>query len=454
MALIIYSFLLRVFSPFVWAWMGWRARRAGGAWQIFGAERFGSYAQPWDGAAPVWVHAVSLGETRAAQSLILGLVSGGDRVLLTHTTPTGRAEGARLFGAEIAAGQVRQQWLPYDFPGATQRFMAHYRPRLGLLIEREVWPNLIDQANRAQVPMLLVSARFSETAKKHVNQIDRLFRTLMRDAYAKLDLVLAQTADDASRLFDVGVGNVRVTGNLKFDLPLPIVAVESGRAWRARLNRPMIAIASTREGEDAMFTQALAHLLAQPTSGQQAVSPLFLLIPRHPQRFDEAASLLDLAGLRSVRWSLIRHDAQADHFLDGVQVVLGDTLGEMPFFYAASDVAIVAGSFAPLGGQNLIEACAVGTPVIVGPHARNFADAVEGAVTAGAALQIDLVQGTDLAERALATAQLWLHDPETLRVRACAAREWVAQHTGATQRILSEISDFEAARATRVRPPD
>ncbi len=453
MALILYTFLLRLFSPLVWAWMGWRARRAGGLWQILGAERFGAYTQPWDGEAPVWVHAVSLGETRAAQSLVLDLVSRGDAVLLTHTTPTGRAEGARLFAAEIAAGQLRQQWLPYDFPGATQRFFAHYRPRLGVLIEREVWPNLTEQARLAGVPMVLASARFSETAKRHVTQIDWIFRTLMRDTYGKLDLVLAQTADDARRLFDVGVGNVQVTGNLKFDLPLPVVAVEAGRAWRERFNRPIVAIASTREGEDAMFVQALRQLASQqPGLDTQCVRPLFLLIPRHPQRFDEAAGWLDSAGLRYMRWSLIRHDARADQSLAEVQVILGDTLGEMPFFYAASDVAIVAGSFAPLGGQNLIEACAIGTPVIVGPHARNFADAVEGAVAAGAAIQLDLADGSDLAERALAIAQSWLKDSETLRIRARAARDWVAQHTGATRRILSEISDFEAARAKRERP--
>jgi 3-deoxy-D-manno-octulosonic-acid transferase len=189
-----YTFLLRLLSPLIWGWMSWRARRAGGDWQIFSADRFGSYALPWDGEAPVWVHAVSLGETRAAQSLIVSMLSRGDRVLLTHTTPTGRAEGAKLFAAEISTGQLRQQWLPYDFPGATRRFFKHYRPRLGILIEREVWPNLLDQAQAADVPMILASARFSERAQGHVRRIDQLFLSLMRDAYASIDLVLAQTS--------------------------------------------------------------------------------------------------------------------------------------------------------------------------------------------------------------------------------------------------------------------
>lgn len=494
MALQAYTLLLRLLSPLIWGWMYWRARRAGGDWKIFSSDRFGSYALPWDGEPPVWVHAVSLGETRAAQSLIVSLLSRGDRVLLTHTTPTGRAEGAKLFAAEIATGQLRQQWLPYDFPGATRRFFKHYRPRLGILIEREVWPNLLDQAQKADVPMILASARFSERAQGHVRRIDQVFLSLMRDSYASIDLVLAQTEDDARRLFEVGASNVQIVGNLKFDVVLPIVAVDAGRAWRQRLTRPVISIASTREGEDAMFVSAIQHQLKHPgvkledfsahavhfdpiltpvvsndvptePSLNASVSasdnpssaspsypspasppPLFFLIPRHPQRFDEAAALLEQSGLRFVRWSDIRHNTHADRELSDVQVVLGDTLGEMPFFYAASDVAIVAGSFAPHGGQNLIEACAIGTPVIVGPFARNFADAVQGAVAAGAAVQIQRSEIVDPALRAVATALNWLKEPEALAARGHSGRDWVALHTGATARILHQINDFEVAR--------
>jgi 3-deoxy-D-manno-octulosonic-acid transferase len=494
-----YTLLLRLLSPLIWGWMYWRARRAGGDWQIFSADRFGSYALPWDGEAPVWVHAVSLGETRAAHSLIVSLLSRGDRVLLTHMTPTGRAEGAKLFAAEIATGQLRQQWLPYDFPGATRRFFKHYHPRLGILIEREVWPNLLDQAQEADVPIILTSARFSERAQGHVRRIDQVFLSLMRDAYASIDLVLAQTEDDARRLFEVGASNVQIVGNLKFDVVLPVVAVDAGRAWRQRLTRPVISIASTREGEDAMFVSAIQQQLKHPDvmpedysvhavyldpiltpmpvvtdtevkppalvskadadadaaatppiesaySAAASTPPLFFLIPRHPQRFDEAAALLQQSGLRFVRWSDIRHHTHADRELSDVRVVLGDTLGEMPFFYAASDVAIVAGSFAPHGGQNLIEACAMGTPVIVGPFARNFADAVQGAVTAGAAIQIQTSEIVDPALRAVATALSWLKEPEALSERGRLGREWVALHTGATARILQHINDFEVAR--------
>jgi 3-deoxy-D-manno-octulosonic-acid transferase len=317
----------------------------------------------------------------------------------------------------------------------------------------------------------------------------------MRDAYASIDLVLAQTEDDARRLFEVGASNVQIVGNLKFDVVLPVVAVDAGRAWRQRLSRPVISIASTREGEDAMFVSAIQHQFKHPevlpedysfhavhfdpiltpipvSTGVESKTltpvaaaeaaavasevgahpvpasppPLFFLIPRHPQRFDEAAALLEQSGLSFVRWSDIRHNTQADRALSDVRVVLGDTLGEMPFFYAASDVAIVAGSFAPHGGQNLIEACAMGTPVIVGPFARNFADAVLGAVAAGAAIQIQSSEIVDPALRGVATALSWLKEPEALSERGRLGREWVALHTGATARILQHINDFEAVR--------
>ena len=438
MPLIIYTILLRLAAPLLWAYMFVRARGTASTWQIFSAERFGFYVQPWDGEAPVWVHAVSLGETRAAQTLIAQLLGRGERVLLTHMTATGRAEGARLFAAEISAGQLSQQWIPYDFSGATQKFFQHYRPRLGILIEREVWPNLIEQAQLAAVPMVLASARFSEKSQKQVKQIDKVFISLMRDTYAGIDLTLAQTEDDATRLYEVGALNIHVVGNLKFDVVLPALAVDAGRAWRQRLSRPVIAIASTREGEDAWFVQALAR---------QDSTALFLLIPRHPQRFDEAAVMLEQAGIATVRWSALRHNTRPEQMLAGVKVVLCDTLGEMPFFYAASDVAIVAGSFAPVGGQNLIEACALGTPVIVGPHTHNFAEAVAHAVEIGAAAQIQSTEPLDAAQRAVSMAVFWLQDQQALHEKSRLAREWVGQHTGATARILQQITELEAARA-------
>ena len=422
----VYTLALRALSPLIWLWMGHRARRAGGQWEIFSPQRFGRLpaASSSDSqAAPVWVHAVSLGETRAAQPLLQALLDRGLPVLLTHVTATGRAEGARLFQDAIGRGQLRQAWLPYDFPGATRRFMAASRPRCGLLIEREVWPNLLAAARAAGVPMGLVSARFSASSLRQAGRMGGV----MREALAGLDAVLAQTAEDAARLAQAGARQPVVTGNLKFDLALPPTQVQAGQAWRQRLGRPVVAVASTREGEDGAFIEAIKrHAKVSGTHN----APLFLLIPRHPQRFDEAARLLEEAGL-----AYARRSAGAEPGAD-TTVLLGDTLGEMAFYYAASDVAIVAGSFAPLGGQNLIEACAAGVPVIVGPHTFNFKQAAEDAIEAGAAQRApDAAQAVDAAMALLA-------DEARRRRGGEAARAWFGAHAGATGRTLGALASW------------
>lgn len=423
----VYTLALRALAPLVWLWMGRRAKRAGGQWEIFSPERFGRAASgaapdpgPSPGGAPVWVHAVSLGETRAAQPLLQALLDRGLPVLLTHITATGRAEGARLFADAIARGQLRQAWLPYDFPGATRRFLAAQAPRCGILIEREIWPNLLAAARRARVPMALVSARYSASSLRQAARMGRV----MREALEGLDLVLAQTAQDAGRLAQAGVRNPAVSGNLKFDLALPDSQVQAGRDWRARLDRQVIALASTREGEDAPFIDAVKRQAATPGG------PLFLLIPRHPQRFDEAAALLEQAGVAYVRRSSGQEPGP------DTAVLLGDTLGEMAFYYAASDVAVVAGSFAPLGGQNLIEACAAGVPVIVGPHTFNFQQAASDAIEAGAA------QRQPDPQQAVAAALALLADPAKRQAAGLAARAWFSSHAGATARTMDALAPW------------
>jgi len=444
----VYTLALRALAPLLWLWMARRAKRAGGEWGVFSRERFGNrvdsppsasasasapastsadfasaqasapLSAPFSWSAPVWVHAVSLGETRAALPLLHALLDRGLPVLLTHMTATGRAEGQRLFADAIARGQLRQAWLPYDFPGATRRFMQGYQPRCGLLIEREIWPNLLAAARRAKVPMALVSARYSASSLRQAGRMG----SVMREALAGLDLVLAQTAEDAGRLKQAGAPEPIVTGNLKFDLVLPAAQVQAGKAWRTHLGRQVIAIASTREGEDALFIEAIKRHSGQPGA------PLFVLIPRHPQRFDEAAQLLSDAQLPFVRRSTGGEpDAQTS-------VLLGDTLGEMAFYYAASDVAIVAGSFAPLGGQNLIEACAAGVPVIVGPHTFNFLQAAEDAIAAGAAFK------AGDASSAVDTAWSLLVNDVQRQVAGQAARQWSAGHAGATARTMQALT--------------
>lgn len=468
-----YTLALYVLAPLVWLWMGRRARRAGGEWGIFSGARFGradDHSPAPFARAPVWVHAVSLGETRAAQPLVRALLDRGLPVLLTHTTATGRVEGGRLFPEALASGQLRQTWLPYDFPGAVRGFLTRYQPRCGLLIEREVWPNLLAQARRQGIRMALVSARFSASSLRQAGWMGRA----LRDALAGLDAVLAQTPEDAQRLEQAGARGVSVTGNLKFDLSLPASQIEDGKAWRQAVGRPVIAVASTREGEDALFIQAIKTLrdahhnearattdAAAPTSGPPAARQrvetdpsdgrpvLYMLIPRHPQRFDEVAAQLNSAGLTYMRRTQARQYASPATPQQGqlplaapetlslpdldVEVMLGDTLGEMPFYLAAADVAIVAGSFAPLGGQNLIEACAVGVPVIVGPHTFNFKQAASDAIAAGGALR-----AVDVPD-AMAQATMLLRDAQRRATMGRAGRDWAMAHAGATQRTLQAL---------------
>ena len=431
-----YSLLLRLLSPALLGWMALRARRAGGAWGVMSAERFGRYKQDPNGQRPVWVHAVSLGETRAAQPLLRALLDKGEHVLLTHLTVTGREEGARAFAREIREGRLEQQWLPYDFPGATARFLAHYDPVVGILIEREVWPNLLASARKRGLPMMLVSARFSDNALRTVLRAGKV----LQQAYAGLTAVHAQTLQDAQRLEQAGAVAVRVSGNFKFDVSVAQDQLAKGKEFAAALKRRIITIASTREGEDELFIQAIEkhvrRMRAQGREPEEAV--MFRIVPRHPQRFEAAAALLAQAGLPFVRRSesLTAGDcsASAVRAAQNSIVLLGDTVGEMVRHYASSQVAIIGGSFAPLGGQNLIEACAVGVPVIVGPHTHNFEQAVNDAIHEGAALR------APNAEAALQLALQLLDEPRRLAQMGEAGENWVRQHAGAVQRVMDGYS--------------
>jgi 3-deoxy-D-manno-octulosonic-acid transferase len=437
-----YTLLLYVLAPGLWLWMRLRVGKRAGIWEILAPARFGRYGLQdikFGAQNSVWVHAVSLGEIRAAQPLIAALLKQGFPILLTHTTPTGRDAGSGLFAEAITNGQLRQMWLPYDFPWVQRRFFKTFQPRCGILIEREVWPNLIYEARCAKVPVLLVNARLAPASVRY----SRWLGPALRQAYASLALVLTQTQADADRLQQVGVSDPRVVGNLKFDVVLATHKLVAGREWRQALRRPVVAIASTREGEEDMFLREIQQTLRAPKSTvfapSSAPSPdrsrrgapddvLHVLIPRHPQRFNTVTSLLKKYDIAFIRRSV-------DVFLPAqeIAVLLGDTLGEMAFYYAAADVAIIGGGFSPHGGQNLIEACAFGTPVIIGPHMFNFEQASQDAVAAGAAIRVK-----DAAD-ALQEAYALLNDRPRREAMSAAALGWTKAHQGATQRTLDAL---------------
>ncbi|KAF1041396.1 MAG: 3-deoxy-D-manno-octulosonic acid transferase [Herbaspirillum frisingense] len=377
-------------------------------------ERFGRYEKPAGGSGYVWVHAVSLGETRAAAVLVTALRAQlpGMRLLLTHGTATGRTEGAKL----LREGDV-QTWLPWDTPGAVRRFLRHFKPVVGLLMETEIWPNLVAESRAAGVPLALANARLSEKSLRRTLRL----AALARPAYAGLAAAWAQTEDDAARLRRLGAPVQGVFGNLKFDAVPDAGQLMRGQAWRhaAAGGRTVLLFASSREGEEAAWLAAVRRL---PAAVRERVQ--WLIVPRHPQRFDEVAELLAGAGLRVARrstWSDGPPPQDAD-------VWLGDTLGEMALYYGLAHAALLGGSFAPLGGQNLIEAAACGCPVVMGPHTFNFAAAAREAEAAGAALR-----APDIGAALPAAAQLCADAVRLTAARAAALR-FAAAHCGGAQR--------------------
>jgi len=393
----------------------WRGRREPGYRHAWG-ERFGRYCGEPPSSPVWWVHAVSVGETRAALPLLNHLRRAYPEVaiVLTHMTATGRDTGRALYG-----NTVTQAWLPYDLPFAVDAFLARFRPAAGFLLETELWPNLIAHAAARDIPVYLVNARLSERSAAGY----RRYPALTRPMLARLAGVAAQSGADEARLAALGARKTVVTGNLKFDMTVPEAARALGAEFAQRFgpSRPVWLAASTREGEEALLLDALERKpLPKDT--------LLVIVPRHPQRFAAVADLLRERGVPFMRRS-DNGPVPAD-----VRVVLGDSMGELVAYYAASDLAFVGGSLLPLGGQNLIEPLAVGIPVLIGPHTFNFAEASAGAVAAGAA---EVVADADAL---VAAAAAILSDRGRRETMGAAARAFHAAHQGAAGRLWAWLA--------------
>ncbi|HEY1044608.1 MAG TPA: lipid IV(A) 3-deoxy-D-manno-octulosonic acid transferase [Telluria sp.] len=414
-----YSFMWVLALPLVLLRLWLRGRKEPG-YRAHWGERLGFYSQAArSGQMTLWVHAVSVGETRAAEPLVDALLAAypQSRILLTHMTPTGRATGRSLFARH--GDRLVQSYLPYDIGFIVARFVRHYSPSICILMETEVWPNLIAACKAMDVPVALVNARLSERSLRRGQR----FGKLMTEAARSVPVVAAQTADDAQRIRSLGAPNVGVTGSIKFDVVVPQAALDLGVWMRERFGgRKVFLCASTRDGEEQPILEAFARIDA-------SARPLLLLVPRHPQRFDEVAALVAAAGLSVQRRSALGPD-------DPVRcdVLLGDSMGEMFAYYAASDVAFIGGSLQPLGGQNLIEACALGKPVLIGEHTFNFLEVSEQAVAAGAARRV--ADAAALVDAALA---LLSNGPERAAMGERAAA-FANHHRGATARTLALIA--------------
>lgn len=412
MILWFYSLLMHCLQPLLWLKLKHRAKVE----SLYGHhihERFGIYAEPVPVGGPfVWVHAVSLGETRAVAAFVSELRKAlpGMRLLLTHGTATGHTQGQSV----LQEGDV-QVWQPWDTPQAIHRFLRHFQPLIGLLVETEVWPNWVAVCARAHVPLCLINARLSEKSLRMAQR----FLWIAGPAYSGLSAVWAQTEQDAARLRALGASVKGVLGNFKFDQKPNLAQLNQGRAMRLVSNKTVVMLASSREGEEQMLLDVLKT---------QAVQ--WLVVPRHPQRFEVVAKLFESAGLSVARRS---QDTMA---FPPADVWIGDTLGEMALYFGLTDVALLGGSFAPLGGQNLIEAAACGCPVVMGPHTFNFAQAAELACAAGAAFQVE-----NMAQ-ALEFALNLSSKPEALESASSAALAFALAHQGAALRATNAVVEF------------
>jgi 3-deoxy-D-manno-octulosonic-acid transferase len=455
----LYSLAWLLALPLVCLRLWWRGRKEPGYRQHW-PERFGWYRSQVAGHGRlIWLHAVSVGETRAAQPLVAALLRQypDAAILLTHMTPTGRATGQALFAEH--GPRLIQSYLPYDMVWLVMRFLRHFAPVCCILMETEVWPNLLYACEKARVPVLLANARLSERSMRRGQKMG----ALMRGAAQRITLVAAQTEADAARIRALGAPRVLVTGSIKFDVTPPESALALGRALRSHIGaRPVLLCASTREGEEALLLAQLAPDLVRdlatdfapdlaPDSGPDLeeasvaapaqpplppLPPLLLLVPRHPQRFDEVAALCRQHGLQLQRRSALPATLPPDGLPQTVQVLLGDSMGEMFAYYAACDLAFIGGSLLPLGGQNLIEACAVGKPVLIGPHTFNFLEVTELALAAGAAQRVPHAQGLQAAAHAL------LADASQMAHMGQEASRFAAQHRGATDRTMAVLREW------------
>lgn len=416
---LLYSAAFLLLLPFVLLRLAWRGRR-NPAYRARWQQRLGYYDPALRLDEPVWVHAVSVGEVGAAAPLIRALRERFPYapVLVTTTTPTGYDTVTRQFGET-----VQHVYFPYDLPWIVRRFLRRFKPRMLLLMETELWPNVIHEARRAALPVVLVNGRMSERSARRYRWL-KGFTARMLGALTR---VAAQTAADAERLRGLGApaDRISITGSLKFDVHLPASVFEEGAAIRRELgiNRPILMAGSTRPGEEEVLLDVRARLTGQ------FPDLLLVVAPRHPERFEQIAEHCRKAGLTLAR------RAAGDACGVEVAVYLVDTMGELLKFYAAADVAFVGGSLAPFGGQNVLEPAALGVPIVTGPHLFNFEEIAAKLRQSGA-----LVVGNDAAGLATSIAH-WLGDSDARDTAGRAGSDIVSANKGATTAVVGVLAD-------------
>ena len=460
--LFFYSMLMRAVAPLLYFKAIRRGRTEPGYLYAIN-ERFANYEasagylkQFKEGA--IWIHAVSLGETRAAQVLVKAILEGAEekletditlgnndkackdvRFLLTHSTATGRQAGLELIqNLGLNETNSLQVWYPWDTPGGVYRFLAQFKPKLGLLMETEVWPNMVIECYKAKLPLILVNARMNEKSFKSAIALG----DFAKNVYKRLTAVVAQTPEDAERLYQLNAPVIGSLGNLKFDASVNLDQLSSGKTFSdqyyQKYRKPIILFASSREGEEAQ----LFHALLANRSLTQSVQ--WLIVPRHPQRFDEVRNIglqFGFAVSKRVHQSVI--SPGINYFEQNVlnpnlvsDIWIGDSVGEMPLYYGMASASLLGGSFEALGGQNLIEAAACGCPVVMGPHVFNFAQAAQHSIARGAAIQV-----RTLHEAAILATQIALDRARQEQMSALAI-EFALDNRGAVSKTLDALRTY------------
>jgi 3-deoxy-D-manno-octulosonic-acid transferase len=425
-----YTWLLRLLFPYILVRLWLRGFRNRAYWQRI-TERFG-FVPRLDGQRIIWIHAVSVGEVRAAVPLVKQLWDRcpNCRILITTMTPTGSATVASLFD-----DRVSHCYVPYDYPFAVRRFLARVRPTLLLVMETELWPNLFHLCREREIPVVVTNVRMSESSmRKYL----KLAPTLTRKTLAQVRLLAAQSDADAARLLTLGAeqNKVQVTGSIKFELALPASLAEKAEVLRREwgVDRPVWIAASTHDGEEEYALNVHGDLRRQAAFS----NALLVLVPRHPERFPMAAKLCKRLDYNVALRSQHRGPLGAD-----VDVLLGDTMGELMLFFGACDVAFVGGSLVPTGGHNLLEAEALGKPVVFGPHMFNFAEIAQLTLERGAGVQVQ--DGLQLFQELAA----YLGDAERRDRAGEAGRKLVEENRGALKRTMKLLEPLLPESVTR-----
>jgi len=414
---LLYTTLFTLGIPLLILRLLWRGLRSPAYWHRW-SERFGANPKLSTDKAVIWIHAVSVGEVEASRPLVKALQSeyADHQILITTMTPTGSARVKLLFSDTVA-----HCYLPYDLPFAIRRFLNNSHPQFAVIMETEIWPNLISSCHQRNIPLVLANARLSERSAKGYARVSSFTKSILQ----KLTIIASQSIDDKKRFQQLGADNqnVHIIGNLKYEISLPASLKEQASAMRTmwHSNRPVLVAASTHEGEEEMVLNAARQIRSQ------FPDLLLIIVPRHPERFDRVAALAQRSGVKTLRRSEHR-PCSSD-----VQVLVIDTMGELPLFYAASDIAFVGGSLVPHGGHNLLEPAILGRAVITGPHFFNFNDITKQFIKAQAAIQV--LDTKELAE----TSIRLFKDSQQRAEMGEAGLQLVANSQGASSRLVNLI---------------